>query len=220
MNKTFNPMSELFKYFSISLGFMLLGFVLGTLFIPIEVIYALNILQCLLMFVLIIAALLSRKDCIPSSFPMFYVYIFTFLNGILLYPVFMIYLMNLGVKTFLVILLSAVAIFALFSVIAGKSEPGKFVKLNKLLIPMLLVLMLMSIVNIFLRVDTISIVLSALGLIVFTGYVLVDLSEFKYEVTNGMIRTKDDLSIFVFDLYVDFINILLDLLNLVSKVRD
>lgn len=220
MNKTFNPMSELFKYFSMSLGFMLLGFVLGTLFIPIEFIYALNILQCLLMFVLIIAALLSRKGCIPSSFPMFYVYIFTFLDGILLYPVFMIYLMNLGVKTFLVILLSAVAIFALFSVIAGKSEPGKFVKLSKLLMPMLLVLMLMSIVNIFLRVDTISIVLSALGLIVFTGYVLVDLSEFKYEVANGMIRTKDDLSIFVFDLYVDFINILLDLLNLVSKVRD
>ena len=81
-------------------------------------------------------------------------------------------------------------------------------------------LVLLTIFNIFIGSNIISIGLSILGLVVFSGYVLYDVSLIKYEIMYGNLNTTNDLSIHVLNLYIDFINILLDMLNIASKIND
>ena len=66
----------------------------------------------------------------------------------------------------------------------------------------------------------ISLVISIIGVVIFSGYVLYDISLIKHEIQNGEIREKNELSIHVLNLYLDFINILLDLLNIASILDD
>ena len=53
----------------------------------------------------------------------------------------------------------------------------------------------------------ISLVISIIGVVIFSGYVLYDISLIKHEIQNGEIREKNELSIHVLNLYLDFINI-------------
>ena len=66
----------------------------------------------------------------------------------------------------------------------------------------------------------ISLVISIIGVVIFSGYVLYDISLIKHEIQNDEIREKNELSIHVLNLYLDFINILLDLLNIASILDD
>ena len=65
-----------------------------------------------------------------------------------------------------------------------------------------------------------SLLISIVGVVIFSGYVLYDISLIKHEIENGEIREKNDLSLHVLNLYLDFINILLDLLNIASILDD
>jgi FtsH-binding integral membrane protein len=62
--------------------------------------------------------------------------------------------------------------------------------------------------------------LSIVGVVIFSGYVLYDISLIKYEIQNGELKEKNDLSIHVLNLYLDFINLLLDILNIFSFFLD
>ena len=65
-----------------------------------------------------------------------------------------------------------------------------------------------------------SIIVSALGVLIFSIYVIYDINLVKRDIEYSVINDKNDLSIHVLNLYVDFINLLLDLLNLASKLKD
>ena len=87
----YNPMGQIFKYLAISILFMFLGHLIG-LFLPLTLIYYANMMFGVLMVVLLLMALFSRKSIIPRRFSMNFVYIFTFIEGILLSPILMYYL--------------------------------------------------------------------------------------------------------------------------------
>ena len=79
-----NPMEAVFKYLSISIVFMFVGFLFGKLFVPASLVYAANIFVGVLIVGLLLFSLLSRKNVIPRSFSMNFVYLFTFVDGILM----------------------------------------------------------------------------------------------------------------------------------------
>ena len=83
-----NPMSLIFKYLAVSILFMFIGFMFGQIFIPVSFVYYANMIFMFLMIGLLIMSLLSRKNIIPRSFSMNFVYVFTFIDGILTYPLF------------------------------------------------------------------------------------------------------------------------------------
>ena len=84
----------------------------------------------------------------------------------------------------------------------------------------LVVLIAMSVINIFFNTSTFNILVSAFGIILFSAYILYDVSALKYDIESGGVTCKNDLSIHVLNLYLDFINILLDLLRIVSDLND
>ena len=215
-------MGILFKYFSVSLLFMLAGFLIGLFFIPVEVIAFANKIMTVAVIGLLIFTLImkgKRKSGLPR-FSMSWVYGFAALEGSLLYPTLMYYLASLGVVLFLNIILGTLAIFAILSYIASKQPAGTYVKLGKILFIALAVLIIMSVINIFLHVEVLSLLLSIAGIIIFSAYILFDVNQFKAAYEMGLIKDKDDYSIFVLNIYLDFINLLLDILDFVNRIKD
>lgn len=213
-----NAICQLFKYFVISLLFMLLGFTIGVLFIPESIVAIANVIMIVFLIGLLIFTLIMKfkhkHTTGKISFPMEYVYTYTFIEGVLLYPTLVYYLESLGVALFFNIVLGTIAIFGLLSYIAAKQPAGRFVGLGKILLTSLFVMLVMIIVNAFLQVPFINTLLSIAGVIIFSAYTLYDVNRFKTDLESGFIQTKNDYSIYCLDLFLDFINLLLDILDL------
>lgn len=221
MNKSIdNPMSEIFKYLAISILFMFIGFIFGQMFIPVSFAYYANFIFTFLIIGLVIMSLLSRKSIMPRRFSMNFVYAFTFVEGIITYPLLQYYLEDLGKGIFISILVASIALFAVLAKLSSRKEAGHYLGLGNILFAGLIGIVIISIVNIFIGGAMLSILISIVGLLIFSGYVLYDISLIKYEMQSGEIKEKNDLSIHVLNLYLDFINILLDLLNIASILDD
>lgn len=219
LKSMYNPMSQVFKYLSISIVFMFIGYLFG-LFLPTSFIYMANTLVAVLMIGLLIMALFSRKSIIPRRFSMNFVYLFTFIDGILMSPIIRYYVGSMGTDMVISILLATSAIFGGLAFVANRSESGKFLRFGPSLFIALIVLLIMSVINIFISGSMYNIIISIFGIVIFSGYILYDVSLIKAEIEYGGINDRDDLSIHVLNLYLDFINIFLDLLRLVKELND
>lgn len=215
-----NPMASIFKYLAISILCMFIGFLIGPYIIPVNMVYMANKVVTFLIIGLLIMAIFSRKSIIPRSFSMNFVYLFTFIDGILMYPLLQYYLADLGRATFIQILLATTILFAVLAMMANKKGAGHYLGIGNILFAGLIGLLIASILSIFITGNTFNIAISVIGVIVFSGYILYDVSLIKYDIENGGIRERNDLSIHVLNLYLDFINILLDLLNIASRFDD
>lgn len=218
--KVINPMAEIFRCLAISILFMFIGFLVGPRILPPTAVYYANRIVIFLMIGLLILALFSRKNIIPRSFSMNFVYAFTFIHGILLYPLLEYYLQDLGSNLVITILIGTIVLFGVLSLISYKKEAGHYLGMGKILLSGLIALLVLSIVNIFIGGATLNIGISLIGVVIFSGYVLYDISLIKYEIESGALQERNDLSIHVLNLYLDFINILLDLLNIASNLND
>ncbi len=213
-------MAEVFKYLAISILFCFVGYAFGKAFIPESVVMVANFIFIFVVLGLLILCLLSRKEIIPDRFSMNWVYLFTFINGILLYPILQMYISGLGSQTVIIILLVTALIFFILSMVAKKENSDKYLRLGNILLIGLVILILLSIVSIFIGFKTFNILVSVFSVVIFCGYILYVVSLIKYEIVSGDINDSKDLSMHVLNLYLDFINIFLDLLNLVYNFRD
>lgn len=214
-----NPMAKLFKCLSISILFMFIGYMFGLMFVPVTFVYMANKLITFLIIGLIIMSIFS-KSIIPQRFSMNFVYLFTFIDGLLMYPVLNYYIGSLGVSVVINILVITIAIFSTLSYVASKDEEGKYLKLGPILFASLIGLLIATVINIFFFGKVMNIVVSALGVLIFSAYILYDISLIKHRIVNGDIKDIDDLSRHVLSLYLDFINIFMDLLRIAKELKD
>ena len=140
-----NPMSQVFKYLSISILFMFIGYIIGLLFIPESFIYMANMIMIVLIIGLVIMAILSKKSIIPRRFSMNFVYIFTFVDGILMSPIISYYVGDLGSGVVINVLIATMILFGMLSFIANRSESTKFLRLGPILFALLIDLLFMRI---------------------------------------------------------------------------
>lgn len=215
-----NPFSQIFKYLSISLIFSLIGLIVGNMFIPVSVVYTLSNISSILIIVLLILALFSKKGMIPRRFSMNYVYLFTFIEGIFIYPLMNYYIYDLGIGMVISVLIATIIIFAGLSMYAKNNDTSKSLEYGRALSFILLGVIISSILNIFFKSSMTTIVISAISVLLFSFYIIYDINLIKRDIQYRQIADKDDLSIHVLNLYIDFINILLDLLRIVSKLDD
>lgn len=193
-----------------------LGTLLGGMFIPETVAFALGIVPFLVLILLLIKSVSSggkRKKGLSTyglSLPMWLVYVFTILFGISIYPLIDLYVDTMGMAL-------VIAAFGVTSALFG----GLFVYtyftkkdfsfMGGLLFFSLLALILFGIVNIFIGSSFVDLALSFIGVLVFSGYMLYDISRMKK--ANF---TEGDVPAAVFDLYLNFINIFLDILRMMN----
>lgn len=193
-----------------------LGTVLGGMFIPVTVAFALGIVPLIVLILLLIKSISAsrkRKKGVSTyglKLPMWLVYVFTILFGISIYPLIDLYVDTMGMAL-------VVAAFGITSALFGGLfiytyfTKKDFSFMGGLLFFSLLALILLGIVNIFIGSSFVDLALAFIGVLVFSGYMLYDISRMKQADF-----TEDDVPAAVFDLYLNFINIFLDILRIMN----
>ena len=117
------------------------------------------------------------------------------------------------------IFLVTAVVFALFGFIGSKLK----MPLNKFgafLIIGLIALVILELINIFLLNNTLEMVLCVIGIVIFIGFIMFDFNRIQAYVDQGTGFDNTLALHFAFELYLDFINTFIKLLQLFGKRRD
>lgn len=163
---------------------------------------------------LILAGVLSVRIRKMKGITATCLYLFyTFLTGLTFSFIFIAYEMSSIIIVFLV----TAILFGIFALI-GKYTKMDLSKISTYLFMGLMGILILSVINIFIANDTLDMISCIIGIIVFLGYIAFDVqrvlkSDYDIEERNLAI-------IGAFSLYLDFINIFIDLLNLFGNSKD
>ncbi|MEO2078094.1 MAG: Bax inhibitor-1/YccA family protein [Bacillus sp. (in: firmicutes)] len=197
-------MPSVLRTFALSLAIAFLGTMAGAFIVPSWLMIPLYVLE----FVMLISAFfLRRKKAISYSF----LYIFTFLSGITLYPIVAHYLATSGANVVVMAFASTTVVFTGISIYAAKSKRN-FSFLGGFLLAALLALVAIGIFNIFSPLNSMAmLVYSFIGVVVFSGYVLFDISRMKHYGVRA-----EDVPLMALNLYLDFINLFISILRILG----
>ncbi len=121
------------------------------------------------------------------------------------------------VQSIMFVFLITSVIFLLFAFI-GKVSKVDFRKMGIYLLFMLLGIVIVSIINIFLQSSSLAFGLSVFGVMLFMGFILYDMKMLD---TLEEVFGTDKAAVYgAFQLYIDFINLFLDILRLLGKSKD
>ena len=164
---------------------------------------------------LVIAILMGFriKKMHPLTAKIFYL-IYCITTGITFSTIFMTYELTSLLSIFLLIaiIFAVMAIYGYFT----KRDLSKF---ETFIFITLIIMIIISLLNVFIfRSSITNTVLSALGVLIFCGYIAYDINKIKYILpTLGVDKT----AIYgAFQLYLDFINLFIRLLELFGKKKD
>ena len=163
---------------------------------------------------IVLAIILSARihKMQPTTAKILYL-LYTFLTGLTLSSIFIVYKLQ---SIMLVFLVSSI-LFLVFALI-GHFTKIDLSKIGIYLIMILFGIILCSIINIFLGNETFDIIISCISVAVFLGYIAYDIQKIKR--IDGMLPEDNLAVIGAFELYLDFINLFLDLLRLFGKSDD
>ena len=138
--------------------------------------------------------------------------LYTFLTGLTFGGIFI----SFKLSSIIAIFLASAVVFGLAALI-GYTTKKDMSKFGSFLIIALLGIIIMSIINIFLKINGIQFIISIIGVVIFIGYTMYDINRIKqldfYNEESGAIYGA-------FQLYLDFINIFIELLNLFGDTKD
>ena len=166
--------------------------------------------------VVFVFSLLRRKVSYGIAKALFLIY--SALSGLTLSSIFIVYKLDSIVMVFL----ASAIMFGLMA-LYGYFTKSSLMSLGKMLIFGLIAIVIMSIINMFVNSSSFGIVLSIISVVIFLGFTAYDMQKLK-EVYDYYSSDEAELSkaaIYgALDLYLDFINIFIDLLRLFGNRRD
>ena len=117
----------------------------------------------------------------------------------------------------------AVSVFIVMAIF-GLTTKKDLTKLGSILGMTLLLMVIVSIVNIFIKSSSVYMTLSLIGTFVFTLFIGYDLNKIKKEIISaikqGDDKMADKIAIFgALTLYLDFVNLFIDLLGIAGKKK-
>ncbi|MFZ7945804.1 MULTISPECIES: Bax inhibitor-1/YccA family protein [Bacillaceae] len=194
-------MPSVLRTFALSLAIAFLGTMAGV-YVPPSLFLPLAILE----FVMILAAVFfRRKKAISYSF----LYIFTFISGITLYPIVAYYAATAGANVVIMAFATTTVVFSGISIYAAKSKRN-FSFLGGFLLAALLAMVAIGLFNMFFPLSSTGMLAySFIGVVVFSGYVLFDISRMKHYGVRA-----EDVPLMALSLYLDFINLFISILRI------
>ena len=140
------------------------------------------------------------------------------LSGLTLSSIFLVY----KIGSIGMVFLSSAIMFGLLA-LYGYTTKTDLTSFGKILLFALIAVIIMSIINIFVGNSTFGIVISIVSIVIFLGLTAWDMQKLKM-IYNYYSSDQNELAKFTIygalDLYLDFINIFLELLSLFGKKRD
>ncbi len=141
--------------------------------------------------------------------------LYSFISGLF----FSIYFIEFEVTSLIYVFLIAAVVFALFALIGAKTKLD-LSKISTYLFMGLIALIICTIINIFLNNTSFDFIISVIGILLFIGYVAYDIQVILRSHDLDAIP-EENLAIYgALQLYLDFINIFIDLLNIIGKNRN
>jgi FtsH-binding integral membrane protein len=167
--------------------------------------------------VVVIAFTALRRKVSPLVAKILFL-IYAALSGLTLSSIFLVY----KISSIGMVFLSSAIMFGLLA-LYGYTTKTDLTSFGKLLLFGLLAIIIMSIINIFVGNGSFGIIISIASVVIFLGLTAWDMQKLKM-LYNYYSSDETELSKFTIygalDLYLDFINIFLQLLNLFGKRRD
>lgn len=162
--------------------------------------------------VVIVLSMRINKLSVMSARILFLLY--SFLTGVTVSSIFIVYEIGSIIYVFLI----ASILFLIFGLI-GFFTKLDITKLGTILLMALLGCLICVIINIFINSEMFDLTLTIIMVLVFLAYVAYDVQVIKRNLYA--IENQDKLAIYgALQLYLDFINLFLNLLNLFGKERD
>lgn len=173
-------------------------------------------LLLILEIVVVIVFSFLRKKTNPSLARVMFI-IYSLLNGFTLSSIFLYF----KIGSVIVVFISAALMFLLLAVY-GYVTKTDLSSIGKIFIFALIAIIIMSIINMFLGNGSFGIFISIVSIVVFLGLTAWDMQKLKaiysyYKDDEKELKTSAIYG--ALDLYLDFINIFLDLLNLFGKQK-
>lgn len=163
---------------------------------------------------ILVAVLSARIQKMKSTTATILFVAYSFLTGFTLSAIFFVYDLLSVVLVFGV----SALIFAIFALL-GMYTKVDLSKLGTILIMGLIGLLIATLINIFLGNDMVDIMINAIGILIFIGLTAYDIQKIKN--LSYMIADSHNAAILgALELYLDFINIFIRLINLFGKSRD
>ena len=140
--------------------------------------------------------------------------LYSFITGLTFSSIFVVYNLTSIIYVFLI----ASLIFLIFGLI-GYFTKLDLTKLGSFLLMALLAIIVCLVVNIFVKSSSFDLGITIISILVFIGFTAYDVYKIKNTSYDNL--PEDNLSIiFALNLYLDFINIFLNLLNLLGNSKD
>lgn len=141
--------------------------------------------------------------------------LYSFVTGLMLSYIFIIF----SLPSILLVFGAAALMFGVFG-LYGYFTKVDLTKISSILAMGLVGIIIVSLINIFLGNAMVDTIISIVGIVIFTLFVVYDIQKIKSFSSFSNIPT-DNLAIYgALQLYLDFINIFLNLLNLFGNSRD
>jgi len=201
-----NLISKVLAEFFIMLLICTTGMIFGKLFVPVQFAFLAGIGSFI---VLIMAAISKRRE--NRSYSRLNCFSVAFLMGISIYPTILYYVSGIGSEMVLISLGITTVMFGGIALYSYKSK-REFSFMGSTLFAGLIALVLITAVGLFFKSEVYHLALSWLGIMIFSGYVLHDVSIIK---TGAF--TEDDVPTLAMSLFLDFINIFIYVLRIVSR---
>lgn len=218
MKEITNPTGALIQYFFITLFVTFIGLLIGAR-LPISVIYVINRLFSLFLILSVILSLFIRRPRdggYRRGFSMIGVFIYSLIFGIILYPTMIYYTGLLGASVVIYTFLATLIIVGILGLFSIKKGTDKILSLGPILFISTIILMVVYLILSILGVSQVHILITIISTALFSLWIVYDIYRFKRY--SHYIRTKNDLAPYVLDIYIDFINLFLDLLRIVGSV--
>lgn len=198
--------SHVLQTFAMSLLVSFVGTLVGAMFIPASLIPLFIVIELGMLVASIVIRIRGRN--IGYTF----LYVFTAVSGVTLYPVIEAYGSRLGANVVSGAFLSTAAIFGGLSLYAARSKRD-FSFLGGFLFAGTIGLVLMGLLSLFLHFGSATtMVWSMIGVLLFSGWVLYDVAQYRHGID------PDQVPLAALNIYLDFINLFLYILRFLASI--
>ncbi|WP_010648003.1 Bax inhibitor-1/YccA family protein [Oceanobacillus massiliensis] len=202
MNKR-ELLNKLLRIFVLTLAVACAGIYFGQ-FVPQSFMLPLMILEVVM---LITAAILRRRRKIGYSF----LFLFVAVSGLTMYPAIYYYLSEVGAEIVLLAFILALIIFVLLGIF-GWIIKKDLSFIGSILFIILIGLIAFSLFNFFVpQSDTTILLVTIISAVLFSVYIVYDFNQIKHRHLS-----EKDIPRLALNLYLDFINLFMDLLRILS----
>ncbi|WP_442601327.1 Bax inhibitor-1/YccA family protein [Paenibacillus sp. KN14-4R] len=199
-------LAHVLRTFTISLLVSFLGTLVGAMFIPRSLVMMFVVIEV----VMLIAAFVMRMRGKTISYT--FLYVFTAVTGVTLFPVIETYGGLLGAKVVSGAFLATTVIFGGLALYAARSKRD-FSFLGGFLMAATLGLIVMGLVSIFVSFGSATVLVwSMVGILIFSGWVLYDISQYRQGIH------AEEVPMAALNLYLNFINLFIYILRLLAAI--